>query len=488
MGNPDFCKLEESLIVSEFQSLREEIQARLSRIFKLHQGLLLGILVYATTFYMPKIVSTTSMVQESKSLHSVFLLYFVFLFILPIITFMMEIICTSEQDAIYRAGIYIRDNIEKKYRQSTFKGWEDWLVRLDTKRRRRSSDKLITDVRRYFIIPIYCLTSSVICTIGVNSLYKLGFSTSNTIVLLLSGFTFYMIFFSLIVKKLDKTQKEEFNTPIYNLFVIDVDGCLLDRNKEISKANIDAINCLYEKGINIMLASGRGSKSLYRICKKLNIKGHHVCCQGASIFDATNNNEIQMPSTLTQYDMDEIIKELNSKSIKWVAFGLNNYYCNKSELDFVKNNLLARKDLIEDELDIIFPIETAHVYKFPEEINKILCFINIHDKLSTTALLKTVSKKYRVMMSTPETLEIIHNKTSKVNTVEKIIDDYGPYKYESLVAGDFDNDIDILKWGRHAVAPSNASANVKELENVDVFKTSNDEDFISDVSNTYFDS
>jgi hypothetical protein len=104
--NFDNSKLEESLVLSEYNSLREEIQARLLRVFRLQQGLLLGTLIYATTFYLPKLLNANSVNQPSQS--TIALLYYSFLFILPFIAFVVELLCTSEQDAIFRAGIYPR--------------------------------------------------------------------------------------------------------------------------------------------------------------------------------------------------------------------------------------------------------------------------------------------------------------------------------------------------------------------------------------------
>lgn len=98
MTNPSYSKLEESLVISEYESLREEIQARLSRVFKLQQGLLLGTMVYATTFYLPKLLNTSAVTgQTAKSLPIIALLYYSFLFILPFVAFVVELLCTSEK-------------------------------------------------------------------------------------------------------------------------------------------------------------------------------------------------------------------------------------------------------------------------------------------------------------------------------------------------------------------------------------------------------
>lgn len=89
-------------------------------------------------------------------------------------------------------------------------------------------------------------------------------------------------------------------------------------------------------------------------------------------------------------------------------------------------------------------------------------------------------------MSTDETLEIIHKEALKEKAVEEIIKDYGPKNIRSIVVGDYDNDIGILKWGHQAVAPSNASMGVRKLAGVNILETSNDDDLIWEISRAYF--
>ena len=43
----------------------------------------------------------------------------------------------------------------------------------------------------------------------------------------------------------------------YKLIALDLDDTLLDSEKRISRANMDAITAAHEKGVQIVLASGR---------------------------------------------------------------------------------------------------------------------------------------------------------------------------------------------------------------------------------------
>lgn len=484
--NIDYSKLEESLVISEYESLREEIQARLSRVFRLQQSLLLGTLIYATTFYLPKLLDNSTIAETSKSLPIVALLYYSFLLILPFVAFVVELLCTSEQDAIFRAGIYIKDNIEKNYRQSTFRGWEDWLDRQDKVERRRTSDNLIIFARRYIIIPLYCVASSFICTLGLISSFQVELSVFRISLLIFAVFSVYFILFFLMVRKLNKAQKDEFTSPIYNLLVLDVDGCLLDRNKTISKANLDAVEYLKRRGVHIVLSSGRGALSLRSICQQLNLKGLHVSCHGAAIYDATNHSERQLPTCLSKQDLNIIMRKLNEVGINWAAFGAKNYYCRQKDIEIVKRNLVKRVDLAEENLDVVVGVEDVLIYDFPENISKILCYVGVDERTKRTELSKSLSKQFTVIMSTDETLEIIHKDALKERAVEQIIRDYDNEPIRSIVVGDYDNDIGVLKWGHQAVAPSNASMGVRKLNGVNVLETSNDEDLIWEIARAYF--
>jgi Cof subfamily protein (haloacid dehalogenase superfamily) len=290
-----------------------------------------------------------------------------------------------------------------------------------------------------------------------------------------------------MINKLNKAQHDEFTSPLYNLLVLDVDGCLLNREKKISEANKEAISFLKRRGVYIILASGRGSHSLRQFCNELDLKGRHVSCHGASIFDASNNVEEQL-DILTQKDMNIIMRKLNEFNVIWVAFGRNKYYCNKRHYEKVKSSLADRKDIEEDALDILFGIQDELTYVFPEEekINKVLCYVKVDERGKISELSESLSNQFIVMMSTDETFEIIDKKTSKKKAVQKIIEKYAPQNLRKIVVGDYDNDIDILKWGDQAVAPSNASMGVRKVKGVNILETSNDEDLIWEIARAYF--
>lgn len=472
-------EVEKKLIIAEYKSLRDEIQLRLSRIFELQKGLLIGISIYITTIYVPKLLKSESMNVGNSSFFSAPLLFYLFLLILPIVAFLVELWCTSEQDAIFRAGNYIRDNIEIKFRKFHYHGWEDWLNRQDRIKRRRTSDKLTVITRRCIVV-LYCFISSLICGFGLSNYFKnlSGFK------LFLNFFSIYLVIFLVIMLYLYFARKDEFSNPFYNFFIVDIDGCLTDSKRKISEKNKKAIEFLNKKSVYVILATGRGSLAVKKTCNELDLKGQHVICHGASIYNASDDQEKQSDNKIVKKDdVKKIISEINRNKINWVAFGIRKYYCDKRNYSEILNKLKERDDLPDGNDDKVVQVDDIEHYEF-ENISKILLYVTEKEKYRNITL--ALSKRYKMERSTPETLEITNKNASKKSSVKEILSEY-KFKKRTLVVGDYDNDIELLKWGHQAVAPSNSSQKILNMKGVNVLKNiSNDEDLIWKIAEIYY--
>ncbi len=72
----------------------------------------------------------------------------------------------------------------------------------------------------------------------------------------------------------------------YRLAAIDLDDTLLGPDKQISAANVTAVCQLQERGVRVILASGRGHENMLRFHRHLGLSGPIVSCQGALVKDA----------------------------------------------------------------------------------------------------------------------------------------------------------------------------------------------------------
>ncbi len=72
---------------------------------------------------------------------------------------------------------------------------------------------------------------------------------------------------------------------MYKLIAIDLDGTLLNSYGEITKENRQAVEHALNKGVKVILASGRDPKTMEKISLDLGITDYLIAGNGASIYD-----------------------------------------------------------------------------------------------------------------------------------------------------------------------------------------------------------
>jgi len=98
VNKDDFLKL-------QYQTLREEIKETKARIFKITG---FGVTIIPATQYIGQIYKVD-----------------ILLLALPLLTLIVALIYISENQCLYRCGMYIRDHIEAQV--PGVMGWEEWL-------------------------------------------------------------------------------------------------------------------------------------------------------------------------------------------------------------------------------------------------------------------------------------------------------------------------------------------------------------------------
>lgn len=79
---------------------------------------------------------------------------------------------------------------------------------------------------------------------------------------------------------------------MYKLIAIDLDGTLLNSYGEISIKNKEAIKYAIEKGVEVVLASGRDPKTMENISDELGINNFLIAGNGASVYDINQKKNI----------------------------------------------------------------------------------------------------------------------------------------------------------------------------------------------------
>ena len=106
---------------------------------------------------------------------------------------------------------------------------------------------------------------------------------------------------------------------MYKLVVIDLDGTLLNRYGEITKKTKEVVTKCINKGIEIVLASGRPIDSIKAIAKELGINGYFIAGNGALVYDL-KKDKIIYENYMKKEKVLEIIKICEENSIAYNVY------------------------------------------------------------------------------------------------------------------------------------------------------------------------
>ena len=139
---------------------------------------------------------------------------------------------------------------------------------------------------------------------------------------------------------------------------IDIDETLTNSQREITKETRDEIKRCVEKGIKIILASGRSRKEAMDFQEQIGTSPYIISSNGASCYDAIKAKEIYNESL-----KKEVVKEL-------LEYSKRNRY--KLKLNY-KDKLVLNEASFPDEKDKVKTIEELE--KIIEEEDIVQCVV-----------------------------------------------------------------------------------------------------------------
>lgn len=262
---------------------------------------------------------------------------------------------------------------------------------------------------------------------------------------------------------------------MYKLIAIDLDGTLLDENKDISRNNLKALNYCQKENIVVVLASGRGLSAAKDIAKQISsFNDYHICCNGGLIFN-TYKKEYKVIKTLDKIDFNNIIDELRFiKASMGVQTPNGFYYEADNNPDMLKDKgYYSTKDIIKLNLNSV------------REPILITCYVK--NKKYYDEILNIV-KKYDLNMTQSEEnwIEIFPKGVNKFNALKIIADSYKVSKNNIIAVGDQRNDIDMIKNAGLGICVKNACKDLRDVSDM-ITPYSNNQDAIYHIIKDIFD-
>ena len=258
---------------------------------------------------------------------------------------------------------------------------------------------------------------------------------------------------------------------MYKLIALDMDGTLLREDKTISSITQEEKQKAKEKGVKIVLASGRPVEGIQRYLEQLNlISGEDfVVSYNGAIVQNTKTKEIVSRTVLKGTDLHELYALSQELGVNIHAFSQEGCITPK----------LTKYSILEGEINgIPVVVKNYDEIKDSEEIIKIMMVEEpeiLQEAINN--LPEYLYEKYTIVRSAPFFLEFLNKEVNKGVGVEALANSLGIKREEVICMGDAGNDEHMIRYAGLGVAMGNAFEEIKAV--ADFVTKSNNEDGVA---------
>lgn len=261
--------------------------------------------------------------------------------------------------------------------------------------------------------------------------------------------------------------------------VMDMDGTLLDEHNRITPNTQAKLIELQEKGVQLILASGRSYTRLLPYADQLNMKEHHgylLEIDGVALYDLALDQRTKY-HMMSLAEIQEIFDYLTTKSAETQAMfddGLFGYIAP----ELMEKKIALRKTMNVDEdfpwtagpwswlCDFRDGYPNIHYIKSAKEITLPINKLQIMQEEQPLALLfqdlqQKFGDQFSIYRTTPRQLEVLPKGFSKGSGVLALMEKEGWKKGEVVVFGDGENDCSMFEVVEYSFAMGNAKQYVQ---------------------------
>lgn len=248
----------------------------------------------------------------------------------------------------------------------------------------------------------------------------------------------------------------------YKMVVMDMDYTLLNKNKEVSPGNKEALAEAAKKGVRLVVATGRIYASARFYARLLGIDTPIIASNGA-IIKEDRTNRIMFQSILLDEVALEMIRLCKENGLYCHLYSQDTVYTEKiiniSKKYCEWNEKLCEEDRIN--IEVVSSLEKT----VETERGKILKAVVVDNDLEKLAYIREEimkTGKVSVSQSLKDNLEVMNKGINKGNAVKILADIYGIKQEEIVAIGDNENDISMIEYAGLGIAMGNAVDELKE--------------------------
>lgn len=262
--------------------------------------------------------------------------------------------------------------------------------------------------------------------------------------------------------------------------VLDMDGTLLNERDQITERTRNCLIRCQERGIRIILASGRSYTRLLPYARLLRMKEHNgylIEVNGMAVYNL-DTEERRVIRQLQEEDLRKLFTFGQSMEVEVQCFEDQAiYYWVPGWQIIEKEKERTIRGLSEDypnlggawtwitDITNGYPLQlqVQSVEEVPKKLNKINCVADPKTNQRVySCLKKQYGEAYEIVRTCPRMIEISPKGITKGQTLKTLMKKHDIHREEVLVFGDGENDVDMFRQIKYSVAMENAEEYVKK--------------------------
>lgn len=267
---------------------------------------------------------------------------------------------------------------------------------------------------------------------------------------------------------------------MYKLIAIDLDGTLLNSYGEISLKNRESIKYAIDKGVEVVLASGRDPQTMKKMSLELGIKNFLIAGNGASIYDIKKDKNIY-ENFIEKEKALKVIKLCKENSIFFNVYtnvgiiteSLNyNVKVFNNENNYKPNNKRTNIEIVNDIYEYIKNGDFSILKIIICDESKII-FNNIIEKIKnikeievldvehmSKKIIKTGTEEYKIEYFYTE---VTNKNVNKWEAIKYLIEYLKIEEEQTICIGDNMNDLKMVKNCGMGIAMKNSALEQKNV-------------------------
>lgn len=252
---------------------------------------------------------------------------------------------------------------------------------------------------------------------------------------------------------------------------IDIDGTLTNKKKEVTLHTSEIIKKVVEKGIKVIICSGRGNQYAEDKSRLANASTHVISSNGAQIYDY-DKKEIIYKNIIDKNILKEALDFVNKNQAGFILNCTNIRYSNKN-----LNRKMNKNDKVIDSIDEV----DNNVYQLVMEASSYDLMTEMIEYINNNKYLQILNCSPSYLKGKKDEshyyIDVNKNGVSKGDAIKKYLEIFNIKTEDALCFGDHINDTSMFNVCGIKVAMGNANDDLKVMS--DYITLSNEEDGVA---------